>query len=243
MTSENSPTSENEALSKKIGAIEQEIAAVKAAIRRASRVRLVVLVLVLVILGGTIWAFYDLGMQLASQENLDLLTTKVKARVDESSQQAIKDVKGLVEHCQPVLMKAFTEQVEKDTPKYTAVLNAEKATLMANLEVQLREKILARYQETGDQYQAILRKEFPDLDDPDLVVQLYASIEQIMEKLVQKYYTDQLQGELQELGKTWEEFDMADLPGEGEASLQIQLVASLLQLAADKLDNYVPTKL
>jgi multidrug efflux pump subunit AcrB len=243
MTSENSPPSENEALSKKIGAIEQEIAAVKTAIRWSSRVRLVVLLLVIAFLGGSIWAFYNLAMQFKSKENIDLLVSKVKDRVEESRGQALKDVQGLVDHCKPVLQEAFTEQVKKDTPKYTALLEDEKAKMMGNLEVQLREKILARQKEAGEKYQAIIREEFPDAANPELGRQLYENIEQIMEKLVQKYYNDDVQSELQELGKTWEEFDMADLPGNDEHSLQIQLVASLLQLAADKLNNMPVKKL
>lgn len=242
MTSENSPASENEALSKKIGAIEQEITAVKAAIRRASRVRLVVLLLVVAILGGTIFAFYNLGKQIASQENLDLLETKARARINESSDKVIKNVNALVEHCQPILKEAFAAQVEKDKAKYTALFEAEKATLIANLQDELREKTMARQKEMEEQYQAIIREEFPDLDD-DLAVQMYENIAQIMLKLADKYYSTQLQDELRELGETWDEFDMADLPAEGEHSLQIQLVASLLQLAADKLDNMPVKKL
>jgi len=234
MTSENSPTVESEALLTKVGALEKQIVAAKTAIRRGSRIRLTLLFLLVALIAGSIWMFYNLAMEFASQENLDRLTAKATERANQSSEPALKEVQALVEHCQPVLTKAFTDQVEKDTAKYTEVLTKERELLVANLEKRLHERIMARYEEAGKQYQEILKEEFPDMDDPDTAVQLYASISQILEKLVQSYYTDQMDSQVKKLGETWEKFDMAEVPGEGEPGLERELLASLLQVAADK---------
>lgn len=237
MTSDSPPTTENQALLTKIGAIEQEIAAVKKTVRRASFTRLSLLLLVLAFLAGAVWMFYGLALEFGSKENRDLLAVKAQERANQSSQPALRELRALFENSKPVLIEAFQKQVETDTPKYTEVFTRERDKLRANLEVRLGEKITARYKEAGDRYQQILREEFPQTEDPDLLVRLYASIEQIMEKLVQKYYSEQVRQELQELQTTWDEFDMADLPGEGEIPLQQQFVASLLQLAADNLER------
>ena len=52
MSAENSPTAENEALLTRVGAIRQEVAAMKAAMRRASRTRLRLLVPAIAILAA-----------------------------------------------------------------------------------------------------------------------------------------------------------------------------------------------
>jgi len=237
MTSESPPTTENQALLTKIGAIEQEIAAVKKAVRRASFTRLLLLFVTLAILAGSVWMFYGLALEFRSKENLNLLAAKARERANESSKPALKEFHRLVENCQPVLIEAFQKQVEADMPKYTEVFTQERDKLRANLEVRLGGKITARYEAAGERYQEILREEFPQVEDPELLVQVYTSMEQIMEKLVDKYYSEQVRRELQEMQSTWDDFDMADLPGEGEPPLEQQFVASLLQLAADKLDS------
>ncbi|MFH1266834.1 MAG: hypothetical protein ABIK89_13985 [Planctomycetota bacterium] len=237
MTSESPPTTENQALLTKIGAIEQEIAAVKKAVRRASFTRLLLLLAVLAFLAASVWMFYGLALELGSKENLDLLAAKARERVNESSKPALDEFNRLVENCKPVLTEAFQKQAEADMPKYTAAFTQERDTLMANLESRLSQKITARYQETGERCQAILREEFPQVEDPELLVQVYTSIEGIMEKLVEKYYSEQVRQELQDLQGTWDDFDMADVPTEGAPPLEQQFMASLLQLAADKLDK------
>jgi len=184
-----------------------------------------------------VWMFYGLALEFRSQENLDLLAAKARDRANESSEPAKKELRLLIENCQPVLTEAFQKQAEADMPKYTEVFTQERDKLRANLEVRLSREITARYQETGERCQEILREEFPQVQDPELLVKVYTSIEGIMEKLVEKYYSDQVHQELQELQHTWDDFEMADLPGPGEPPLEQKFVTSLLRLAADKLDK------
>lgn len=237
MTSDSPPTAENQALLTRIGAIEQEIAAVKKAVRRASFTRLLLLLVTLAFLAGAVWMFYGLAREFGSKENLNLLAAKARERATSSQPALKKELDTLVENSRPVLTEAFQKQAEADMPKYTEAFTRERDKLRANLEVRLGEKIKNRYEAAGERYQEILREEFPQVEDPELLVQVYASMEQIMEKLVQKYYSEQVRREFQEMQSTWDDFDMADLPGEGEPSLEQQFVASLLQLAADKLNH------
>lgn len=236
MNSEDSPTVENEALLAKIGAIEQEIAAVKAAVRWSSVTRLSLLVAVIALIVGAVWMFYNLAMEFQSKENLDLLAAKARERAEQTADPALKELRALVDNCTPMLTKAFREQAEADMPKYTEVLANERDELVDNLQFRLSEKITARYQATQKQYQAILQEEFPQVEDPELLVQVYASMAQIMDKLVEKYYSGQLRHEIEELSQTWNQFDTADLPAEGASSLEQQLMASLLHVAYLKVN-------
>ena len=237
MTSESTRTTENEAFGTKIGAIEKEVATVKVVVRRASRRRLAVLVVALAIVGISLWMFYKLAMSFGSQENLSLLAEKARARIEESTDPALKQVQKLQENAVPVLREAFTAQVEKDTPKYSAAVDKERETLMKNLESELDKKIRAHFQKSSEKYQAILKEEFPELEDPELLDAMYSSIVDIMDRLVEEYYSDKVRNEIQGLNDKWLEFEMAELPAEGELPLEQQFIASLMYLAAMKIDE------
>ena len=237
MTSESTRTTENEAFGTKIGAIEKEVATVKVVVRRASRRRLAVLVVALAIVGISLWMFYKLAMSFGSQENLSLLAEKARARIEESTDPALKQVQKLQENAVPVLREAFTAQVKKDTPKYSAAVGKERETLMKNLESELDKKIRAHFQKSSEKYQAILKEEFPELEDPELLDAMYSSIVDIMDRLVEEYYSDKVRNEIQGLNDKWLEFEMAELPAEGELPLEQQFIASLMYLAAMKIDE------
>lgn len=237
MTSKETATTENEALSARAAALEQEVAALKGSVRRASRIRLLLLLAVVVFLAGSVWMFYGLAKDFGSKENLDLLTAKAKERAESSSDQARKELEALIQHCQPVLVKAFQERAQADMPKYQEALAKEGDELAKNLEAELRAKLDSRYREAAKKYQGILQEEFPELDDPELTVQLYASITDIMERLAEKYYSEQLERELKEMSETWERLEMAELPAQGDPALEQQFMASLLQVAALRLDE------
>lgn len=237
MTPQESPTTENEALLKEIGAIEKELAAVKVTIRRASRTRLALLVLVLALVGTSIWMFYRLAMDFGSRENLNRLAEKARIRVEQSSGPAISNVRALADSSLPVLREAFAAQVEKDMPKYSDVVSRESDLLRTDLEKQLDEKVRAHFQQTSLKYQEILKQEFPELEDPKMLDQLYSSIVDIMERLVEEYYSDRVREQIEEMNKMWLDFEMAEEPAEGETPLEQQFAASLLHLMALKIDK------
>jgi multidrug efflux pump subunit AcrB len=213
-----------------IGALGEEVTAIKVALRRASRTRLLMLLLVLVFLAVAIWMFYGLGKQFASEENLDRLAAKANERINQSSGPAMKQLQGLVDHCTPVLTKAFSEQAQADMPKYTKALEEQRELLVRNLESRLGDRVTARTEAVGDRFEAILQEEFPQVDDSELIVQLYASIEQILEKLVAKYYSDQIRQEVEGVVDTWNDFEMAEVPAEGETPLEQEFLAELMLL-------------
>jgi hypothetical protein len=237
MTSEKKPATENDALEKKIGAIEKEVATVKVAIRRSSRTRLLLLVAALVIIGVAIGMFWNLAKELGSKENLDLLANKAGERAKDTTDRAVDHAKALAENAVPVLQKAFTEQVNKDMPKYRAALDREGMALKENLETELDKKIRAHVDEASVKYQAILREEFPDLENPELLDKMYASITDIMDRLANEYYNEKVAQALEGINDKWLKFEMAELPAEGEPSFDRQFIASLMYLAALKIDE------
>lgn len=237
MSPEKSPTEGNEALLSQIATLGDEVTAVKVALRRSSRTRLLLLLLVLAFLAVAIWMFYTLALSFGSKENLNLLAEKANERLDQSVEPAMNHLQGLIDHCMPVLTKAFNDQTQADMPKYTKTLDEQRELLVRNLESRLGDRITARCETVGDQYEAILREEFPEVDDSDLIVQMYASMEQILVKLVDKYYSEQIRQEVEEVCQRWEDFEMADLPEEGDLSLQQEFLAELMLLGHYRLKN------
>jgi multidrug efflux pump subunit AcrB len=235
MSTKNSPTAENEALLKKVGALGEEVKAMKVAMRRASRTRLVLLLLLLALLAASIWMFYKLALQFGSRENRDLLIAKARERMNESATPAMNQFQAMVEHCQPVLTKAFSEQAQADMPKYTEVLNEQREMLVKNLQARLDERVRARWEAASDRYETILREEFPQVENTDLIVQMYASLEQIIEKLVEKHYSEEIRREVEGINDTWKNFEMADLPAQGETPLEQEFLAELLLLGHYRL--------
>lgn len=237
MTSEKTPANETDALEKKIGAIEKEVATVKVVIRRASRTRLALLLGVLLVIGGAIWMFYNLAMEFRSEETRKLFAEKASIRAKELSEKAVRSGKELAETSVPVLRAAFEKQVEKDMPKYRAALDKEGMALKANLEEELDKKIRGQFDAMSAKYQTILREEFPDLEDPELLDKMYASLTDIIDGLRKEYYNDRVESQLEGISKKYYEFELADLPKEGDPSLNMQFVASLMYLAALKIDE------
>ncbi len=237
MTSEKNPAAENDALEKKIAAIEQEVATVKVVIRRASRTRLAMLLAVLLIIGAAIWSFYNLAKDFTSRENMNLLADTARVRAESTSQEAVKHAKALAETSLPVLREAFTAQVNKDRAKYQDALDKEREVLSKNLQTALEKKLRAHLDESSSKYQEILRDEFPDLQDPKLMEQMYANVANMMDRLVEEYYSAEIRGQIEGMNDKWLKFDLAELPKEGEPTLEMQFVASLFYLAAMKIDE------
>ncbi len=227
----------DKALEKKIGAIEKEVATVKVVIKRAGRTRLALLVAVLLLIGIAIWSFYSLAMEFRSEENMKLFAEKAKARAESSREEAQRQLEGLAKTAVPVLQEAFTAQVEKDRSKFQTALENEGETLKKNLETELNKKIKAQIEQMSKKYEAILRDEFPDLEDPELLDQMFASVEDIVVRLGEEYYSEGIQDQIEGMGDKWLEFDMAEEPKEGDPTLEVQFMASLLHLAAMKIDE------
>ena len=195
------------------------------------------MVVAVALVGIAIWMFYSLAMDFKSKENLNLLAEKARARMLDSSESARREFERLRENAEPVLRDVFTAQVEKDTPKYSAAVDRERVTLIGNLQSELDKKIKAHFEKSSEKYQAILREEFPELKDPKLLDAMYSSVVEIMDRLVEEYYSDKMRNEIEGLNQKWLDFEMAELPAKGEPQLEQQFLAALLHLAAMKVDD------
>ena len=157
--------------------------------------------------------------------------------VAESTKEFSAETKDLAEKSVPILRDAFEKQVKEDMPKYQEALDRESKILAENLEKELTEKVQKHFDDTSAKCQAILREEFPDLQDPDLLDKMVASVADILERLGEEYYSDKVKTQVEEISKKWDQIGMVGKPGDGDETLNKQFVASLMYLAAMKIDK------
>lgn len=245
MTTDEAPSVQSEALSseqveaveKKVEAVEQHVVALVAAQKAARRLRLVLPIGFLVFLCVFLFLFYGLKDEVAKEENLNKMTELALNRVtDELLPKLQRQAETLVETAKPALTEAFTKQVEKDAPKYTAALNEQGKLLFDKLEEGLEKQVNEHYKSFYEKHKAVLKKEYPDLTDEQLA-QLADNIEKAGEQLVKKYYAEQLEAELDRMMTTISEFPVADPPGPNDDKLEQELIGCLMEIVHERLTN------
>jgi len=232
-----SPGPENEALLKKIEGMEAEVVVLGAAIRTGRRIRLVLLLAALAFVAVVVWAFYSLGKQATSNENLAELEAKAMARFGGNTDRYVKQVRVLVDRCYPVLSKAASERIETDWPKYSDAIKAQADQFTANMQTKLEEQVTKHYEKTGERLKGIIEQEFPQVRDQKAIERLEKNVDQIMVQLAKKYYGDELKREINRLYDGWDHFDRASDPPKGEVSLEKELIGHLIGLVHFRIEE------
>jgi len=248
MTTDETPSVQSEALSseqlgavgKKVEAVEQQIAALAAAQTNARRLRLLLPIGFLVFVCVFLWLFYDLYCSLAAEENLKKIRELAEQRVQKSLLPEVeRQAKALRENALPALQDAFTKQVEKDAPRYTDALSEQGDELFKNLHSGLEEQLEEHFQTVLKKQDAVLKEEYPDLTD-EKRAQLAANMEKAVNKLVKKYYVEQMKVELERMMETMNTFPVADPVDPtkpGAQSLEEELIGCLMEVVHQRMTN------
>ncbi len=248
MTTDETPPVQSEALSseqvgaieRKVEAVEQQVAALVAAQSTARKLRLVLPIGFLIFVCVFLYLFVGLKDEFANEENLNEMTEIAQKQLEDNLlPQLQRQVETLVKTAQPVLQKAFTEQVEKDKPRYTKAITEEGEKLFAKLEEGLEQQVNEHYKSFFEKHRAVLKEEYPNLSDEQLA-QLADNIEKAGQELVQKYYVEQMQRELERMMASINEFPVADpvdSTKEGVEPLGQELVGCFMEIAKERLTN------
>jgi hypothetical protein len=223
---------EMQALSQQSEAVQRAAESLSAATARSRGIRLCLLVTAVLLIGYWCFKFYTLGMEVQSPGYLDALTKAGQKRVADRSDKFTQEFERLVEHTREPLTKAFSEQVKKDMPEFMKKAEKEKETLASNLQEQFTKKVNTHYETLLKQQEDTLKKEFPSVQDPATHERMIKNIDKAVERLVKKFYVEELRGQMKELTDTWDHFPEAPMPKSGEPSLTDQFVPKLLQYLA-----------
>ena len=134
MSDENS----SEDVTEKVKALEQEYAALRAAMTRSRYTRLIIFLGAVGLVGVIGWMFYSFAVDVTSKDYQEQLLTLAKERLEKNKDDYIKQVKLLVDHSAPKLKDAFYSQTKKDMPKYTAAFGAQRDAFRDNVQKNCR---------------------------------------------------------------------------------------------------------
>lgn len=202
---------------------------------RARKVRRLLLLgfLVFVVVTGVM--FWRLIERIRSQENIDEIARRVQARLAENSDRYMNEVRLLIDHSTPILTEAFYRQAKQDLPEFMRRAGEQRDLLVANLQEGLTRRMEEHYHHILDTHEKALQEEFPAAQDPVVRERLQTNLGIVFDRLVKRYYGDELRDQLTALYDRWDHFPAADPPGRDEPPLEDQFVGSLLELLSTKL--------
>jgi len=224
-------------LNGRIEALERQTAALSAALVQAQRVRLWITLALVAFIGLTITVFYRRAEQLNSAENRNLITALAQKSVDDHADDFMKQLEALARTAGPVVTDAFYQQAKRDLPKYLQASERERDLLVKNLQEDLQTKLGARFDKSLERHETLIKQEFPTAENDEIRKRMMNNVEAALQKLSQKYYGDELGKQMEELYVTWDQFPPAPPPAKGEATLDDQLIGSLLELLTVKLKS------
>ncbi len=143
----------------------------------------------------------------------------------------------------PVVTTAFSKQSEKDMPLFMQTIDEQRRTLMNSLVERMTEKVEGHHRELVRHREKLILEEFPSVQDPEIRDRMMNNVCNALDRLIKKYYVDELKRELLAMSSSWDDFPLADLPDEKDQArhkelLGEELYGELLDLAAIKLTRH-----
>lgn len=235
MSANGTNVSEPEALGAQVEALAKESKALADALASTRSQRVILLLVLIIFIGGICLAFVRLGSQLTSKDNIDQLLQKGEKRLRDHSDKYTKHVQTLYEKTSPVLTEAFSAQAKKDLPRFIQAMEKERDTLTDNLSNQLTKKLEEKYKDVTAKHEKLLKEEFPQVQDEKLHAEMMVNIDAAVQKLVKRYYVEELKGQMQKINDAWDSFPPADTPKKDDIPLEDQFIAGLIELLKQKL--------
>jgi len=226
-----------EVSNEQVEAVLRETAALTAGMKRARRVRLLLLLAVVLFLGGTAWVAYGKANEFTSNKNLNHLADLARRRLEKKQDYYLKQLEGMVDKLRPPLEKAFSDQASKDAPLYLKAIEKERQPFLDNVQAEFTKRLNKRNAALEPRYIKILREEFPLLKDEKLQARMAENMTPAVEKLLKKYYVEELRDEILMLYNTWDTFPAAADPLKGEPPIEDQLMPALLDLLKHRLTH------
>jgi class 3 adenylate cyclase len=239
----------NSALLAGIESIESDAVAMKVAQKRSRLARLVIMLLLAVAAVVFVYLFLSLAARFtdggrqrnfaatALNQFFEVVDMDERAKAEgaedweellnQYSDVLVKEMEDLGKTSMPIVQQAFSTQINKDMPKHRAMFNEQRDLLMVNLQTRGDELLQARYQKILNQHKTILKSEFEGMDDAK-IEQMLAHINIATNRLLRKYYYEEIEGQIDQLKQTFDEFAIAEPTG-GE-TLNQQLLGTSVEL-------------
>ena len=233
-------TSELEQLTARLDELQRHTEGLTAALENSRTTRRLIMLAFLAFVVVSLWQFYALGNQLRSAEYQNRLMAELQKSLDGNQKSFQAEGEKLVKAVTPVVTTAFSEQSKKDMPVFMQIIDRERTTLLESLATRMSEKLEDHHHKLLSRHDKLFQEEFPSVQNPEIRDRMMGNTLLALDRLVKKYYVDELKKELQSMDRAWEDFPPADKAGEGDPPLESQLVGELMDLLAIKFSRSRP---
>ena len=228
-----------EMLTEKLSVLENESRRILNALHWATKVRLILTSVLLLFVLISVFMFYRLYVDVKTRRIAEVQRL-ISEQPAEFSEPLTRQLMALAEQEGPHVIKVFREQAQKDSQLYMKAFDAERETLIANLQRRMEEKLASSYSAILDEQEKLLAREFPVLKDPAKSHIVRDNMEEIYEKIGNRYYVNYLKEELDELADQLDSFPPAE-PRQANVPIAEQVANEFLQLVSLMLihsENY-----
>jgi hypothetical protein len=233
MATESVSAGEFQELAVRYEALERQANNLLAAMSRGRAIRNVLLLALLVLVGALSFTIYQMGNRLRSEKFMIELSNVALARTKANEEAVKKQLLMLYEKSNPILMQAFQKQAEKDQPKYVAAAEKEWPVFQKDLEKRFEERLLDQYKNAIAAGKPELERICPELKgNPEQYKKLEEGLFGVAERMVDKYYTQNIPPRFAKLDVNWRTYPAAAKSREDEPSIGMQIVGHLYELLA-----------
>jgi hypothetical protein len=226
-----------EVSNQQIEAVLHESAALAAGLRRGRTLRLILFLVIVVVLAGVGWAAYSEAKEFTSDKNLARLGDVAQRKLEQKQDYYMKQVQDLVKQLSPPLTKAFRDQATKDSPRFLKAVEKERQPFQEHVQTEFEQRLNKRLESLQPRYVRLLKEEFPLLKEEKQQVDMAKNLAKAMERLLKKYYVDDLHDEFLMLFNAWDNFPVAQEAASGQSSLEDQFIDALKKLLAHRLTH------
>jgi hypothetical protein len=216
-------------------ALMRECESLTGAIAQARTIRRLLMLALLLFAVGVSLLFYKLYRGVTDKENVDRLMATVQQRLSGRSDAYMREVQLFVDSTTPVITDAFYKRATKDLPLLLQGVEKERDDFIVSMQERLVKSLGEHYDAMIAKHEAILIRELPEAKDPEVRRKLVANLHVVFERLIKKYYADELKLKLTALYDAWDRFPAADKPGAGEPELEQQFMGVLLEAVSHRL--------
>lgn len=218
----------------KVEAVVRECQALQSSMGRNRTIRRLLLLAMLGFLIGFGLAYYNKGKHLSSDAYRQELVSLAQSHLEDQSDDYMRQIEGLVSTSSPVLTEAFYERAKQDLPHYLSALGSERDVLVKRLQDNVEKKLQETQGRMLERYEGILRAEFPDMTE-EQYGRMINNLEVAVQRLAQRYYKEELQGQLNQLYDTWDSFPKTEPNADPDLRLEDQFISALVDLLQHKL--------
>jgi hypothetical protein len=199
------------------------------ALARAKLVRQFLMIATLAFIVIVCYMFYTIFKRFAP-ENMGELQSVAQKKLTENSDEYMRELQTLADNSRPVVVDAFLKQAKKDMPAYMHAAGQERERFVEEMQDRVSKSLLEHYGKVLDRHQKLLEEEFPLIKDQETHRRMMGNLHLAVEKLVKKYYVEEMRGQILALYDGWDQFPRADVPAKGDPSLEDQFIGGLVEV-------------